>query len=145
MIERIIEGSAKNKFLVFLMVLFLSAWGIWALRSTPLDAIPDLSDVQVIVYTTWMGRNPSIVEDQVTYPISSTMLAAPKVKFVRGFSDFGYSYVYIIFEDGTDIYWARSRVLEYLNQVSAGRLPQGVTPVLGSGASGVGWGFQYSL
>ena len=144
MIEKIIDGSAKNKFLVFLTVLFLTAWGVWALRSTPLDAIPDLSDVQVIVYTTWMGRNPSIVEDQVTYPIASTMLAAPKVKFVRGFSDFGYSYVYIIFEDGTDIYWARSRVLEYLNQVS-GRLPQGVTPVLGSDATGVGWVFQYAL
>ena len=144
MIEKIIEKSAANKFLVFLVILFLSAWGIWALRSTPLDAIPDLSDVQVIVYTTWMGRNPSIVEDQVTYPITSTMLAAPKVKFVRGFSDFGYSYVYIIFEDGTDIYWARSRVLEYLNQVS-GRLPQGVTPVLGSDATGVGWVFQYAL
>src|SRR5213594_482425 len=144
MIEKIIEGSARNKFLVFLMVFFLSAWGIWALRSTPLDAIPDLSDVQVIVYTTWMGRNPSILEDQVTYPIASTILAAPKVKVVRGFSDFGYSYVYIIFEDGTDIYWARSRVLEYLNQVS-GRLPQGVTPVLGSDATGVGWVFQYAL
>ncbi|HEY2918535.1 MAG TPA: efflux RND transporter permease subunit [Candidatus Binatia bacterium] len=144
MIEKIIEGSARNKFLVFLMVIFLSAWGLWALKNTPLDAIPDLSDVQVIVYTTWMGRNPSIVEDQVTYPIASTMLAAPKVKFVRGFSDFGYSYVYIIFEDGTDIYWARSRVLEYLNQVS-GRLPQGVTPVLGSDATGVGWVFQYAL
>jgi len=144
MIEKIIEKSAQNKFLVFLVVLFLSAWGVWALKSTPLDAIPDLSDVQVIVYTTWMGRNPSIVEDQVTYPIASTMLAAPKVKFVRGFSDFGYSYVYIIFEDGTDIYWARSRVLEYLNQVS-GRLPQGVTPVLGSDATGVGWVYQYAL
>src|SRR5438128_155976 len=144
MIEKIIEASAKNKFFVFLTVLFLTAWGVWALRSTPLDAIPDLSDVQVIVYTTWMGRNPSIVEDQVTYPIASTMLAAPKVKFVRGFSAFGYSYVYIIFEDGTDIYWARSRVLEYLNQVS-GRLPQGVTPVLGSDATGVGWVFQYAL
>jgi Cu(I)/Ag(I) efflux system membrane protein CusA/SilA len=144
MIEKIIEGSAKNKFFVFLMVIFLSAWGIWALQKTPLDAIPDLSDVQVIVYTTWMGRNPSIIEDQVTYPISTTMLAAPQVKFVRGFSDFGYSYVYIIFEDGTDIYWARSRVLEYLNQVS-GRLPQGVTPALGSDATGVGWIFQYAL
>ena len=144
MIEKIIEGSARNKFIVFLMVLFLSAWGLWALKNTPLDAIPDLSDVQVIVYTTWMGRNPSIVEDQVTYPIATTMLAAPKVKFVRGFSDFGYSYVYIIFEDGTDIYWARSRVLEYLNQVS-GRLPQGVTPVLGSDATGVGWVYQYAL
>ncbi|HWO41518.1 MAG TPA: efflux RND transporter permease subunit [Candidatus Eisenbacteria bacterium] len=144
MIEKIIEASAKNKFFVFLMVTFLGAWGFWALRKTPLDAIPDLSDVQVIVYTTWMGRNPSIIEDQVTYPIATTMLAAPRVKFVRGFSDFGYSYVYIIFEDGTDIYWARSRVLEYLNQVS-GRLPQGVTPVLGSDATGVGWIFQYAL
>ncbi|MGH8545059.1 MAG: efflux RND transporter permease subunit, partial [Gammaproteobacteria bacterium] len=144
MIEKIIEASAKNKFFVFLLIFFLSAWGIWALRNTPLDAIPDLSDVQVIVYTTWMGRNPSIMEDQVTYPIATTMLAAPKVKFVRGFSDFGYSYVYIIFEDGTDIYWARSRVLEYLNQVS-GRLPPGITPVLGSDASGVGWVFQYAL
>ena len=144
MIEKIIEGSAKNKFLIFLMVIFLSAAGIWALRSTPLDAIPDLSDVQVIVYTTWMGRNPTIMEDQVTYPIVTTMISAPKVKFVRGFSDFGFSYVYIIFEDGTDIYWARSRVLEYLNQVS-GRLPKGVTPTLGPDATGVGWVFQYAL
>jgi Cu(I)/Ag(I) efflux system membrane protein CusA/SilA len=144
MIEKIIEGSAKNKFLVFLMVLFLSAAGIWALKSTPLDAIPDLSDVQVIVYTTWMGRNPTIMEDQVTYPIVTTMISAPRVKFVRGFSDFGFSYVYIIFEDGTDIYWARSRVLEYLNQVS-GRLPKGVTPTLGPDATGVGWVFQYAL
>ena len=144
MIEKIIEASAKNKFFVFLMVFFLSAWGFWALRNTPLDAIPDLSDVQVIVYTTWMGRNPSVIEDQVTYPIATTMLAAPQVKFVRGFSDFGYSYVYIIFADGTDIYWARSRVLEYLNQVS-GRLPPGITPVLGSDATGVGWVFQYAL
>ena len=144
MIEKIIEGSARNKFLVFLMVIFLSAAGLWALRSTPLDAIPDLSDVQVIVYTTWMGRNPTIMEDQVTYPIVTTMISAPKVKFVRGFSDFGFSYVYIIFEDGTDIYWARSRVLEYLNQVTR-RLPQGVTPTLGPDATGVGWVFQYSL
>ncbi len=144
MIEKIIEASAKNKFFVFLMVFFLSAWGLWALRNTPLDAIPDLSDVQVIVYTTWMGRNPSVIEDQVTYPIATTMLAAPQVKSVRGFSDFGYSYVYIIFADGTDIYWARSRVLEYLNQVS-GRLPPGITPVLGSDATGVGWVFQYAL
>jgi copper/silver efflux system protein len=144
MIEKIIEGSAKNKFLIFLMVIFLSAAGIWALKNTPLDAVPDLSDVQVIVYTTWMGRNPTIMEDQVTYPIVTTMISAPKVKFVRGFSDFGFSYVYIIFEDGTDIYWARSRVLEYLNQVS-GRLPKGVTPTLGPDATGVGWVFQYAL
>src|SRR5574341_922643 len=144
MIEKIIEGSARNKFLIFLMVIFLSAAGIWALKNTPLDAIPDLSDVQVIVYTPWMGRNPTIMEDQVTYPIVTTMISAPKVKFVRGFSDFGFSYVYIIFEDGTDIYWARSRVLEYLNQV-ANRLPRGVTPTIGPGASGVGWVFQYAL
>jgi len=144
MIEKIIEGSAKNKFLVFLMVLFLSAWGLWALKNTPLDAIPDLSDVQVIVYTPWMGRNPTIIEDQVTYPIVTTMISAPKVKSVRGFSDFGYSYIYIIFQDGTDIYWARSRVLEYLNQATA-RLPRGVTPTLGPDASGVGWVFQYAL
>ena len=144
MIEKIIEASANNKFLVFLMVLFLSAAGIWALKNTPLDAIPDLSDVQVIVYTPWMGRNPTIMEDQVTYPIVTTMISAPKVKDVRGFSDFGFSYVYIIFEDGTDIYWARSRVLEYLNQV-ANRLPRGVTPTLGPDASGVGWIFQYAL
>src|SRR5512145_139495 len=144
MIEKIIEGSAKNKFLIFLMVIFLSAAGVWALKNTPLDAIPDLSDVQVIVYTPWMGRNPTIMEDQVTYPIVTTMISAPKVKVVRGFSDFGFSYVYIIFEDGTDIYWARSRVLEYLNQVS-GRFPKGVTPALGPDASGVGWVFQYAL
>jgi Cu(I)/Ag(I) efflux system membrane protein CusA/SilA len=144
MIEKIIEASAKNKFFVFLIVVFLSGWGIWALRNTPLDAIPDLSDVQVIVYTPWMGRNPTIIEDQVTYPIVTTMISAPKVKYVRGFSDFGFSYVYIIFEDGVDIYWARSRVLEYLNQVS-GRLPRGVTPTLGPDASGVGWVFQYAL
>ncbi|MEX0806906.1 MAG: CusA/CzcA family heavy metal efflux RND transporter [Candidatus Binatia bacterium] len=144
MIEKIIEGSAKNKFIVFLMVVFLSAWGLWALKNTPLDAIPDLSDVQVIVYTPWMGRNPTIIEDQVTYPIVTTMISAPKVKSVRGFSDFGYSYAYIIFEDGTDIYWARSRVLEYLNQVTS-RLPRGVIPTLGPDASGVGWAFQYAL
>ena len=144
MIEKIIEASARNRFLVFLMVGFLTVMGIWALKNTPLDAVPDLSDVQVIVYSPWMGRNPQIIEDQVTYPIVTTMISAPKVKVVRGFSDFGFSYVYIIFEDGTDIYWARSRVLEYLNQVS-GRLPKGVSPALGPDASGVGWVFQYAL
>src|SRR5574341_1833388 len=144
MIEKIIEGSARNKFLIFLMVIFLSAAGIWAIRNTPLDAIPDLSDVQVIVYTQWMGRSPTIMEDQVTYPIVTTMISAPKVKFVRGFSDFGYSYVYIIFEDGTDIYWARSRVLEYLNFASS-RLPRGVTPTLGPDATGVGWVYEYAV
>ena len=144
MIEKLIEGSARNKFIVVLMVAFLTAWGLWALKQTPLDAIPDLSDVQVIVYTPWMGRNPTIIEDQVTYPIVTTMVSAPKVKSVRGFSDFGYSYVYIVFDDGTDIYWARSRVLEYLNQ-AASRLPRGVIPTLGPDASGVGWVFQYAL
>src|SRR4249920_1891635 len=144
MIEKVIEASAKNIFLVFLMVLFLSAGGIWALKNTPLDAVPDLSDVQVIVYTTWMGRNPTIMEDQVTYPIVTAMISAAKVKFVRGFPDFGFSYVYIIFEDGTDIYWARSRVLEYMNQVQ-NRLPRGVIPTLGPDATGVGWVFQYAL
>ena len=131
MIEQIIEASARNKFLVFLMVLFLAVGGVWALKHTPLDAVPDLSDVQVIVYTTWMGRNPTIMEDQVTYPIVTAMISAPKVKFVRGFSDFGFSYVYIIFEDGTDIYWARSRVLEYMNQVQ-NRLPARSDPDVGA-------------
>ncbi len=144
MLARIIELSARNKFLIFLMVTFLVVWGIWAIYSTPLDAIPDLSDVQVIVYTEWTGRSPDLVEDQITYPIVSTLLAAPKVKVVRGKSFLGVSFVYAIFQDGTDIYWARSRVLEYLQGVT-GRLPAGVTPVLGPDATGVGWGFQYAL
>jgi len=144
MLAKIIDLSARNKFLVFLVVVFLIAWGVWAIYSTPLDAIPDLSDVQVIVYTEWTGRSPDLVEDQITYPIVSTLLAAPKVKVVRGKSFLGVSFVYAIFQDGTDIYWARSRVLEYLQGV-AGRLPAGVTPVLGPDATGVGWGFQYAL
>ncbi len=144
MLAKIIELSARNKFLVFLAVIFLTAWGVWALYNTPLDAIPDLSDVQVIVYTEWTGRSPDLVEDQITYPIVSTLLAAPKVKVVRGKSFLGVSFVYAIFQDGTDIYWARSRVLEYLQGVS-GKLPTGVTPVLGPDATGVGWGFQYVL
>ncbi len=144
MLAKIIELSARNKFLIFLMVTFLTAWGIWALYHTPLDAIPDLSDVQVIVYTEWTGRSPDLVEDQITYPIVSTLLAAPKVKVVRGKSFLGVSFVYAIFQDGTDIYWARSRVLEYLQGVT-GRLPAGVTPVLGPDATGVGWGFQYAV
>jgi Cu(I)/Ag(I) efflux system membrane protein CusA/SilA len=144
MLAKIIELSARNKFLIFLVVTFLIAWGIWAIYSTPLDAIPDLSDVQVIVYSEWTGRSPDLVEDQITYPIVSTLLAAPKVRVVRGKSFLGLSFVYAIFEDGTDIYWARSRVLEYLQGVT-GRLPPGVTPVLGPDATGVGWGFQYAL
>ena len=144
MLAKIIALSARNKFLVFLLVGFLTLWGIWAVYHTPLDAIPDLSDVQVIVFTDWPGRSPDLVEDQITYPIVSTLLAAPKVRAVRGKSFLGLSFVYAIFEDGTDIYWARSRVLEYLQGVS-GKLPAGVTPLLGPDATGVGWGFQYAL
>ena len=144
MLSKLIELSARNKFFVFLVMAVLAIWGIWAIYHTPLDAIPDLSDAQVIVYTEWTGRSPDLVEDQITYPIVSTMLAAPKVRVVRGKSFLGISFVYVIFEDGTDIYWARSRVLEYLQGV-AGKLPAGVTPVLGPDATGVGWGFQYVL
>ena len=144
MIEGLIEWSARNKFLVFIFTLFAVAGGIYALQRTPLDAIPDLSDVQVIVYTDWEGRSPDLVEDQITYPISTKFIAAPKVKFVRGESMFGKSFVYVIFEDGTDIYWARSRVIEYLNGVR-GSLPEGVNPVIGPDATGVGWVFEYAL
>ena len=143
MIDRIIEFSARNKFLVFLLVGFAVAWGVWSMLHMPLDAIPDLSDTQVIVYSRW-DRSPDIMEDQVTYPIVTAMLGAPKVKAVRGFSDFGYSFVYIIFDEGTDIYWARSRTLEYLSSVLP-RLPQGVKTELGPDATGVGWVFQYAL
>ena len=139
-----IETSARNKFLVIIFVLFGIAAGIWAIQRTPLDAIPDLSDVQVIVYTDWEGRSPDLVEDQITYPVSSKFIAAPKVKFVRGESMFGKSFVYVIFQDGTDIYWARSRVIEYLNSVR-GSLPEGVNPVIGPDATGVGWVFEYAL
>ena len=144
MIERIIEASARNKFLVIIFAIFGVAAGIYALRQTPLDAIPDLSDVQVIVYTDWEGRSPDLVEDQITYPISTRFIAAPKVKFVRGESMFGKSFVYVIFEDGTDIYWARSRVIEYLSAVR-GMLPEGVNPVIGPDATGVGWVYEYAL
>jgi len=144
LIERIIDASARNQFLVFVLLLFGVAAGLYALRQTPLDAIPDLSDAQVIVYTDWEGRSPDLVEDQVTYPISTRFIAAPKVKFVRGESMFGKSFVYVIFEDGTDIYWARSRVIEYLNSVR-GSLPEGVNPVIGPDATGVGWVYEYAL
>ena len=143
MIDRVIEFSGRNKFLVFILIGFAVAAGIHSMRSIPLDAIPDLSDTQVIVYSRW-DRSPDIMEDQVTYPIVTSMLGAPKVKDVRGFSDFGYSFVYIIFEEGTDIYWARSRTLEYLSAVLQ-RLPQGVKTELGPDATGVGWVFQYAL
>ncbi|HMA30812.1 MAG TPA: efflux RND transporter permease subunit, partial [Casimicrobiaceae bacterium] len=144
MLNRIIEWSVRNVFLVLLGTLFIVAAGVYAVLSTPVDAIPDLSDVQVIVYTEYPGQAPQVIEDQVTYPLSTAMLAVPKSKVVRGLSVFGASFVYIIFEDGTDIYWARSRVLEYLNYVS-GKLPPGVTPSLGPDATGVGWVYQYAV
>ena len=144
LLERIIEASARNPFLVLILTIFGIAGGLWALLQTPLDAIPDLSDVQVIVYTDWEGRSPDLVEDQITYPISTRFIAAPKVKFVRGESMFGKSFVYVIFQDGTDIYWARSRVIEYLSAVR-GMLPEGVNPVIGPDATGVGWVFEYAL
>jgi len=143
-IERLIEFSARNVFLVFMLIAILTAAGVYAVKHVPLDAIPDLSDVQVIVFTEWKGREPQLVEDQITYPIVTAMLAAPRSTVVRGYSFFGLSFVYILFEDGTDMYWARSRVLEYLNGIM-NRLPQGVQPVLGPDATGVGWGFEYAL
>lgn len=144
MIARVIDFSARNRFFIFLLVVALTGWGIWAIRHTPLDAIPDLSDTQVIIFTDWEGRSPDLIEDQITYPITSTLLAAPKVKVVRGFSFFGTSFIYAIFEEGTDIYWARSRVLEYLQAVK-NKLPASVNPVLGPDATSVGWGFSYAL
>jgi copper/silver efflux system protein len=144
MIARLIAWSAKNLMLVFIATAFAVIAGIWAVRTLPLDAIPDLSDTQVIVYTEFPGQAPQVVEDQVTYPLTTSMLTVPRSKVVRGFSFFGVSFVYVIFEDGTDIYWARSRVLEYLN-AAAKRLPAGVTPTLGPDATGVGWVYQYAL
>ncbi|MFZ5928187.1 MAG: efflux RND transporter permease subunit [Acidobacteriota bacterium] len=143
MIDAIIEFSGRNKFLIFILIGFAAAAGIWSMLNVPLDAIPDLSDTQVIIYSRW-DRSPDIMEDQVTYPIVTTMLGAPKVKAIRGFSDFGYSFVYVIFEEGTDTYWARSRTLEYLSGVLP-RLPEGVKTELGPDATGVGWVFQYVL
>ncbi len=144
MLSKIIQWSGRNPFLVLLATLFIVIGGVLAVLKTPLDALPDLSDVQVIVYTEYPGQAPQVVEDQVTYPLTTAMLAVPKSKVVRGFSFFGASFVYVIFEDGTDIYWARSRVLEYLNFAS-GRLPKGVSPSLGPDATGVGWVYQYAL
>jgi len=144
MLERIIDASIKNRFLVLLATALVGLAGLYALINTPIDAIPDLSDVQVIVFTEFPGQAPQVVEDQVTYPLTTSMLAVPFAKVVRGYSFFGYSFVYIIFEDGTDMYWARSRVLEYLNYVS-GKLPSGVNPTLGPDATGVGWAFEYVL
>src|SRR5690349_22303345 len=143
MIERIIEFSAKNRVLVLLLTGVAILGALWTTRHVPLDAIPDLSDTQVIIYSRW-DRSPDILEDQVTYPIATALLGAPRIKAVRGFSDFGYSYVYVIFEDGTDLYWARSRVLEYLSKIQ-GTLPAGVKTELGPDATSVGWVFQYAL
>ena len=144
MIARLIDASVRNALIVILATVFAIGAGLWALVNTPLDAIPDLSDTQVIVYTEFPGQAPQVVEDQVTYPLTTALLAVPRAKVVRGFSNFGVSFVYIVFEDGTDLYWARSRVLEYLNFASK-RLPVGVAPSLGPDASGVGWVYQYVL
>ncbi|WKZ32235.1 MAG: efflux RND transporter permease subunit [Thermodesulfobacteriota bacterium] len=144
MLGRIIEISVRNRLLVLLATAFLIGWGVYAVSKTPVDAIPDLSDVQVIIYTEHPGQAPQVVEDQVTYPLATAMMSVPKAKTVRGYSFFGVSFVYVIFEDGTDIYWARSRVLEYLNFAS-GKLPKGVTPSLGPDATGVGWVYEYTI
>ncbi len=144
MISGVIAWSLKNRFLVLLGTVAAIGAGVWAMSTTPLDAIPDLSDVQVIVQTTFAEQAPQIVEDQVTYPIATEMLKVPGATVVRGYSFFGQSLVYVIFKDGTDIYWARSRVLEYLNGLQ-GRLPPGVAPTLGPDATGVGWVFEYVL
>jgi Cu(I)/Ag(I) efflux system membrane protein CusA/SilA len=140
-IQRLIAWCATNRLLTILVVAAAALWGYQSLVNAPLDAIPDLSDVQVIVYTDWEGRSPDLVEDQITYPLATTFLAAPTVQFVRGQSFLGFSFIYVIFEDGTDIYWARSRVLEYLNSAQ-GELPEGVNPTIGPDATGVGWVYQ---
>ena len=144
MIARTIDWCTANRFLVCTATIALTLWGLWALGKTPLDAVPDISDVQVIVATPWEGRSPDLIEDQVTYPIVTSLLSTPRVRTVRGFTDFGISYVYVIFEDGTDMYWARSRVVEYLQGIR-GLLPDGVTPAIGPDATGVGWIFEYAL
>jgi Cu(I)/Ag(I) efflux system membrane protein CusA/SilA len=144
MMARLIRWSIANRFLVLLATAILAAWGLWALSKTPLDALPDLSDVQVIIRTSYPGQAPQIVENQVTYPLTTTMLSVPGAKTVRGYSFFGDSFVYILFDDGTDPYWARSRVLEYLNQVQS-RLPPQAKTALGPDATGVGWVYEYAL
>ena len=143
MIRRIIRFSAENRYLVIAASIVALVFAWWSMRTIPLDALPNLSDTQVIVYSRW-DRSPDIIEDQVTYPIITALLGAPKVKAIRGFSDFGFSYTYVIFEDGTDMYWARTRVLEYLSKITP-QLPAGVKTELGPDASSVGWVFQYAL
>src|SRR5437879_12953749 len=144
MIGRLIAASARNIMLVMIATVFAVAAGLYAIFHLPLDAIPDLSDTQVIVYTEYPGQAPQVIEDQVTNPLTSAMLTVPRSKVVRGFAFFGVSFVYVIFEDGTDIYWARSRVLEFLNGATS-RLPAGVTPTIGPDATGVGWVYQYAV
>ena len=144
MVANLIRWSVANRFLVVLASLGLAAWGMWAVWRTPVDAIPDLSDVQVIIRTTYPGQAPQIVENQVTYPLTTTMMSVPGAKAVRGYSFFGDSFVYVLFEDGTDLYWARSRVLEYMNQVQS-RLPPQAKAAIGPDATGVGWIYQYAL
>lgn len=141
---RIIEFSGRKRFFIFLAAAALTLWGLWSAKRSQLDALPDLSDTQVIIATEWMGRSPTLIEDQVTYPITTSFLGAAKVKTVRGFTMFGMSFVYVIFEDGTDIYWARSRAIEQLAKIQ-NWLPPGVTPQIGPDATSVGWVFQYAL
>ena len=144
MISRIIEWCERNRFLVFTGAILLSLAGLWSLKRIPLDALPDISDVQVIIHTEWAGEPPNVIEDQITYPIVSSLLAAPHVKAVRAQTMFGDSYVFVVFEDGTDLYWARSRVTEYLQQI-AGRLPSDVHPAIGPDATGAGWVYEYAI
>jgi Cu(I)/Ag(I) efflux system membrane protein CusA/SilA len=144
MLNRIIEGSVRNQFLVILFTIAAIGAGAYAFARIPVDALPDVSDVQVIIFTEWPGQPPQIVEDQVTYPLTTTMLGVARAKVVRGYSFFGFSFVYVIFEDGTDIYWARSRVLEYLSFVQK-QLPPGVAPAIGPDATPIGWVLEYAL
>jgi len=144
MISRLIDWCAGNRFLVFTAIILVVVGGLWSIQHVPLDALPDISDVQVIVHTSWPGQPPNVIEDQVTYPIVTSLLAAPRVKAVRAQTMLGDSYVYVVFQDGTDLYWARSRVLEYMQQIQ-GRLPAQAKPVLGPDATGAGWVFEYAL
>ncbi len=144
MISRVIDWCANNRFLVFTGTLLLVLAGIWSLKNIPLDALPDISDVQVIVHVPWEGEPPNIIEDQVTYPIVTALLAAPHVKAVRAQTMFGDAYIFVVFEDGTDLYWARSRVLEYIQQLQ-GVLPKNVSPMIGPDATGAGWVYEYAV
>jgi len=144
MIARILRWCAANRFLVFTGTLLAIAAGLWSLRHIPIDALPDISDVEVVIHTRWTGQPPNLIEDQVTYPIVTTLLAAPRVKAVRAQTMFGDSYVFVVFKDGTNLYWARSRVLEYLQQIE-GRLPPGVHPEMGPDATAAGWVYEYAL